>query len=389
MTILLVYFLVGKNKVTINLISYTIRVALFEHLIELHKLFTPTATITYHKMKKISAYLSLFIVALFSLSCSFLVDHLVEPTSDVYVAGYHATADSYTAKYWKNGQEVELMKAPASLTAYLVATSIAVSANNVHVVGVQVGLDSVSKGKYWKNGVLQAFVDSLAPTRLNDIAVLGNDAYMAGYRQFGSISYAGYWKNNKPYFMEKNAQASGIFLSGSDVYLAGSNFDSFHSTARYWKNGVGVTLSDSPYTSSALSIAVSGSDVHVVGYGYLSGQRQVAKYWKNGIEINLTDGSNGALAQDVAVFGNDVYITGWETIKGANVARVWKNGVPIEYSDGSYGSSIAVLNGDVFVSGAGYKNGSVAANYWRNGTYVSLPNGPGNNHTTGIFVTNP
>lgn len=339
-------------------------------------------------MKKISAYLSLFVVSLFSLSCT-LVDHQIEPEPDVYVSGYHATADSYTAKYWKNGQEVELMKAPASLTAYLIATDIAVSGTNVHVVGVQVGLDSVSKGKYWKNGVLQVFVDSLAPTRLNDIAVSGNDAYMAGIGRVGSNSHAAYWKNNERHIIEKNAQAEGIFLSGSDIYIAGSAFNNFHSVAKYWKNGVGVNLSESPYTSNAFSVAVSGNDVHAVGYGYLSGQRQVAKYWKNGVEFNLTDGSNGALAQDVAVFGNDVYITGWETINGANVAKVWKNGVPVEYSGGFYGSSIAVLSGNVFVAGAGYGNGYVAANYWRNGSYVSLPNGPGSNHTTGIFVTNP
>ena len=82
----------------------------------------------------------------------------------------------------------------------------------------------------------------------------------------------------------------------------------------------------------ALSIYVSGSDVHVVGEE-LNGSAYRAKYWKNGVAIDLTDGTKASTATSVYVLGNDVYVAGSEYNNGKSVAKYWKNGLAINLSD--------------------------------------------------------
>jgi hypothetical protein len=264
----------------------------------------------------------LFCGFLFLTGCGSVVRPYGSTAADVYLAGFEA-GTSEVATYWKNGVKVALTD--GTYGAY--ADGIAVSGNDVHVVGNEESANGHDIAMYWKNGV---------PTQLTD-----------GTKQ-------GY--------------ATGIALSGSDVYISGSenSFDpsgNLYSVAEYWKNGVPVVVSGSSSGASALAILVSGTDVYVAGWENKTTQtgpssyviEPVAKYWKNGVAVALTDGSTLAEAFSIFVLGNDVYVSGINcltTTAGCERAALWKNGklTQLETTDPSTASSVFVAGSDVYIS---------------------------------------
>jgi hypothetical protein len=67
-------------------------------------------------------------------------------------------------------------------------------------------------------------------------------------------------------------------------YIVGDNFK-----AAYWKNGTRTdpAVPEGTTSSRADSIAVSGSDVYIVGYA--NNSPATAWYWKNGVITSLSD----------------------------------------------------------------------------------------------------
>jgi hypothetical protein len=164
-----------------------------------------------------------------------------------------------------------------------------------------------------------------------------------------------------------------------DVYVAGEEFDDSIDEAIYWKNGAAVPL-PSPYPflrSSAVSIAVSGSDVYLAGFAIPKTGSHLSKavYWKNGVQADLTDGSSMAMALGVKVVGTDVYVAGFSASNDSlnYFATYWKNGQQIYLTDRSEISpdafSLAVSGSDVYLSGG-------LGGYLKNGMFVPL-NTPG------------
>lgn len=319
-----------------------------------------------------------------------MVDHQLEPKVDVYVAGYARDNNNnrVLAQYWKNDHSVDLMTAPSTNT--LKAVSIAASGKDVHVVGEIQDNIGVSTALYWKNGVLTNSWKNLEPASLTDIAISGSDIYIAGYGVDGSKNtIAAYWKNGEAITVTDGpkSRAYGIFIVGNDIYLAGSRGDGVgNDKAIYWKNGIPVELGNEPSRSWANAIAVIGNDVYVAGWRYNSQGLAVARYWKNGVEVTLVDEKRESFAYDIAVSGSDVYICG----AAASGALVWKNGVLIDHPDGYEATGVAVANGNLYVAGTirNDAQGTAAGTYWKNANSMSLPNAPGLNGTTKIFVTN-
>ena len=152
---------------------------------------------------------------------------------------------------------------------------------------------------YWKNGneiylIKGGYASSLADDAYS-IFVAGQDVYACGALE------ARYWKNGNAVSLD--GVAKSIFVSDGDVYVAGSQTDgepfqtynghSYRRVAKYWKNGTAVNLSDGTKDAYATSIAVSGNDVYVAGYeeNDAGTQNWVAKYWKNGNAVILGDAS--------------------------------------------------------------------------------------------------
>jgi hypothetical protein len=106
-----------------------------------------------------------------------------------------------------------------------------------------------------------------------------------------------------PHDTAGNYGAGGITVSGSDVYVAGSgtNGATGDTIAAYWINGTPTTLpmpadiQDSPATSWAVGIALSGSDMYAVGslVDSTASVGQTGAYWVNGGEATLLPMASG------------------------------------------------------------------------------------------------
>lgn len=348
-------------------------------------------------MKKLFTYLPLLFASLLPSSCT-LVDHVIpDPEPTVYVSGFEISDTGYEGKYWKNGTQVKLPKSASSIS--IEPLSIAVSGSDVHVVGFEGNAKFQTIGKYWKNGVAVA-VDGL-PGILNEVVTSENNVYIAGaaYAPDSSSASATYWKNGKSVKLDNavHGEARAIAVSHDDVYVGGYTFTYLpgaRTIATYWKNGMAIPLADGSKHTQVTSIAVSGKDVHAVGYQVGdSTSKNIGKYWKNGVETPLT---GGAMSSDfrVKVSGGDVYISGNDEVSpGRYQAKYWKNGVPTLIdpagASSTYVRDIYVINNDVYLTGVSLYPSGFIARYWKNGIPVNLSNGGTSVNSTSIFVVQP
>jgi len=229
---------------------------------------------------------------------------------DVYVAGYVGD----TAVYWKNGSENYLSNPDFGTAA---ATSITSSGSDIYIGGF--GQTNSGNGLlYWKNG-LQNIADSYNSTIGNtSIAVSGNDVYLAATLDLDNGIY---WKNGVTTSFGIPSYAYGIAVSGTDVYVVGGGGTPI--TAGYWKNGTFTALPSTAETSAAYGITITGSDVYICGV-----DNGNAVYWKNGAENILEVGA----ADAIAVSGSDVYVAGYAYVPQTQYAAYWKNGVRTRFA---------------------------------------------------------
>ena len=164
----------------------------------------------------------------------------------------------------------------------------------------------------------------------------------------------------------------------TDVYAAGSIDVGGNSVAAYWKNGT-ATMLGSGKSGLANGIAISGSDVYVVGYRTAANNYPVATYWKNGIHTDLADSTTGSAANAIVISGSDVYISGYVQDPNNNpIAAYWKNGVINLLANNTIQSAafpIAVKNNDVYVAGNVVSPTRFDATYWKNSTQVTVSSG--------------
>lgn len=187
-----------------------------------------------------------------------------------------------------------------------------------------------------------------------------------------------------------------------DVYICGSWYDpnTFQAYAAYWKNGKQVVIKDGQAAtnfsavSCAHSIAVNGSDIHVVGERLNSQNNFVPAYWKNQRlqPLQLSPAPNGNPGSSsiggVEVVNGSVYLfpnlSGWIE-EYYYLSNGQKTTFPNKMPNGETNSRTHFVNGnDIYLVG----NKSVA-NYFKNGKEIILDNTmqyPDRVRSTGIFV---
>lgn len=249
--------------------------------------------------------------------------------NDIYVCGYTGNAFyGYHACYWKNGNITYLPENtrsddywdqyPVSSTGSK-AYSIFISGSDVYIAGqetiVRDGASGVS-AVYWKNGnevyLIKGLFAGSKDDAANSIFVAGQDVYACGALD------ARYWKNGISFYLWGSGgyvtMANSVSVSGSDVYVAGRQNDGkFYQAgfaqrqrfvAKYWKNGQPVNLTDGRKEAIATSITISETDVYTAGYEEKqAGVRDwVAKYWKNGRAVILGDVSKNTTSAANSIF---------------------------------------------------------------------------------------
>src|SRR5690606_35377482 len=96
--------------------------------------------------------------------------------TDIYVCGSEFNGSHDVAKYWKNGEGIELSDGTPSANAH----DITVSDSTLYVHGAEKHDGSYRVAKYWKNSTAVPLSDSSSPAEAYSIFVDGKDVYVAG-----------------------------------------------------------------------------------------------------------------------------------------------------------------------------------------------------------------
>jgi hypothetical protein len=302
--------------------------------------------------------------------------------NSIYIAGF----EGGVAKYWKNGKPVNITDGTLSAQA----EDIVVVGSDVYTTGSE-----GNEAKYWKNSTATTLPSPTISSGLS-IAVSGNDVHVVGLESFPGQEKAKYWKNgvNVPLSDGEGGVANAVRVVGSDVYIAGAGAagsgSSFSRVVQVWKNGI-VTKLTTPATSPAVAMdmVVSGQDVYVAGYELIR-PKYVVKLWKNGIGTNLTNGVVQARPSGIFLVGNDVYVAGIEgDAFTSGAGKYWKNGRAVTLTDGSKLTrieDIVVSGNNVIVVGSEGGTGARVAKYWRNGRETVLTNGTMDSGANSVFI---
>ncbi len=313
------------------------------------------------------------IVILIGLSISMPSCKNKDASIDVYVAGQIKIKDAFLPAYWKNGKQFILAQREGKVTA------ITVSGKNVYAVGY---LESKPyQIVLWTNGIIRNITDGLESDYAYNIAILGKDVYIVGYKNNNNNEIAAYWKNGIVKYLadsSHNSKAYSIAVSGNNIYIAGYKNSGTKDIATYWKNGTAIALTNGDQDAYGCGIALSGADVYIGGL-----ENKTIKYWKNDDEDVIGKiGNSSCDINCIAANGTDVYMAGFDYSGTHNMAKYWKNkeaAIPLKDNlKGIEASQIAVAGDNVYVTGED-NSGSYL---WKNGIPV-----PPFNATRNIFAT--
>ena len=146
---------------------------------------------------------------------------------------------------------------------------------------------------------------------------------------------------------EEFASTMGIAISGSDIHVIGYEAKGDSVLAKYWKNGNLIKLPTDMPKTMLTSIGILGSDVYIGGYIWVNNDPQNAFYWKNGVRISASQ--NFGEITKIIVSGSNVFFTG---IASDN-ATYWLNEEPIRVEGLHSTLDIASIKDDLFLVALG------------------------------------
>jgi hypothetical protein len=251
------------------------------------------------------------------------------------------------------------------------------------------GSEKIGQGEYvatyWKNGT--SITLSSLRSSANMILVSQGDVYVTGEDFKDNGPYNGnafYWKNEQKIEFSELGHTSSIAVNGTDVHVIGNYYTSIPSyNAAYWKNGERITLTGTekyrPHSTSLRGIAMDGDDVYICGNGILTINQKTGYYpflWKNGILIDLPIPSANNIDTSITSMTSEdghVYICGQtRTENGSYQPIIWKDNAIMTFYDSPVFSGFTpqVVNGDIYLKGWSGNTGIL----WKNGVESRFPN---------------
>ena len=223
-----------------------------------------------------------------------------EATGDIYFTDHEgwlvsAYETTYVARYWKNFVPTNLTE--EGLVSH--AGDIICKDGNLYIM-VQEGGDNY----YLKNGekvmLETGFSEEIFPAAM---CVVGDDVYIGGYYDTGTVFSPCYWKNGKITILasDESAQPYGIAVDDQgNVYLAGSYGAGLVRAAAYWKND-DMTLLTGQTNCCLSGIAVVDGNIVCGGTNTTSDGVSYASYWINGEETRMNDGTTNCWVEAMFV----------------------------------------------------------------------------------------
>lgn len=223
--------------------------------------------------------------------------------NNVYVVGYEVdTTGLYIATLWKNGVATRLDGGGN----FSIANAITINNGDVYIVGFKAvynnGINEIAK--YWKNGE-EVEITRNTTANAQDIYIKENKVYILVNESINNVVLAKYWEDGNDYILSKNKTASfgrSMTIVDNIIYVSGIIYDKDvkNSYATLWINGVEKQLSGNALYGEICEIASSNGDVYV-----LANERQEhfkgPKYWKNGIETQFVHPYEVSMANDIFV----------------------------------------------------------------------------------------
>ncbi len=222
---------------------------------------------------------------------------------------------------------------------------------------------------YWKNGYGNLINNSTSCVYQLSV----NGSLISAVGGNGTLN-SFLWTNGINTIFSPDYYLTSVAVSGSDIYVLGGTNDSLGNPGYvYWKNGAINTPAGlgTPSTFINNKTFVVNGPVMYFGGSYYNGTCNVAFIWTNGVQITLTNDITSSVYA-IAVSGSDIYAGG---VCGTN-ACYWKNGiVHILTNAQSAINAIAVsASGDVYCGGF-TDDHTVLACCWKNDTaYPPLTN---------------
>lgn len=223
-----------------------------------------------------------------------------EVTGDIYFTDHEGwmvspNETTYVARYWKNFVPTNLTE--EGLVSH--AGDIICKDGNLYIM-VQEGGDNY----YLKNGekvmLETGFSEEIFPAAM---CIVGDDVYIGGYYDAGTVFSPCYWKNGKITILasDESAQPYGIAVDDQgNVYLAGSYGSGLVRAAAYWKND-DMTLLTGQTNCCLSGIAVVDGNIICGGTNTTSDGVSYASYWINGEETRMSDGTTNCWVEAMFV----------------------------------------------------------------------------------------
>ncbi len=206
----------------------------------------------------------------------------VSAAGNVYIGGYEHNGAHRIAKYWVNGNPVQLA---SNITLESEVNAIYVDGSDVYAAGYE-----NNNVKLWKNGVSVNLTLLPETGGARGLTVTNGTAYTCGWRTVNQTTQRGnLWINGTDSALMNGTLtlANAITHSGSDLYIAVLKGN----IPYIWKNGTLLTMDKTANLNVPLSLSVNGGDIHACGFEELPSGNHKGLYWLNGKVTALTNGT--------------------------------------------------------------------------------------------------